>query len=136
MDKVVLDTDTLIDYSKGYASWVDGAMQTGSPRLVLPTIVIAEFFASHALDDPHEVYVAEKTFALFDRQDFTEAIAKRLGAILRHKTYPVGASTADLIIAATALTLRAPIATRNTTHFRGISGLHLFDPKTLDWTMI
>ncbi|OGY18063.1 MAG: hypothetical protein A2784_05115 [Candidatus Chisholmbacteria bacterium RIFCSPHIGHO2_01_FULL_48_12] len=130
MDRVVLDTDTLIDYSKGYAPWIDTAMQTGSIRPVLPTIVIAEFFASKTLDDPYEIEVADRTFALFDRQDLTEPIAKTLGGLLRHKTYPVGAGTADLIIAATALSLQAPLATRNTAHFRSIPGLAFF-PKVL-----
>ncbi|OGG13834.1 hypothetical protein A2875_03630 [Candidatus Gottesmanbacteria bacterium RIFCSPHIGHO2_01_FULL_46_14] len=129
MDKIVLDTDTLIDYSKGYAPWIDTAMHAASIRLVLPTIVIAEFFASKTLDDPYEVEVADRTFVLFDQQDLTEPIAKMLGGLLRHKTYPTGASTADLIIAATALLLRAPLATRNTAHFKGIPGLTFFQPK-------
>ena len=129
MDRVVLDTDALIDYSKGYAPWIDTAIQTGSVRLVLPTIVIAEFFASKMLDDPYEVEVADKTFALFDQQDLTESIAKTLGGLLRHKTYPSGASIADLIIASTALYLRASLATRNTVHFKGIPGVKFFESQ-------
>ena len=129
MEAIVLDTDTLIDYSKGYAPWIDDLVQNGSVRLVLPTIVIAEFFASKTLDDPYEVEVADRTFALFSRQDLTEPIAKMLGGLLRHKTYPSGASTADLIIATTALHLDASLATRSTAHFKGISGLRFFDPK-------
>ncbi|MBI3560041.1 PIN domain-containing protein [Candidatus Gottesmanbacteria bacterium] len=131
MEAIVLDTDTLIDYSKGYAPWIDELVQKGSVRLVLPTIVIAEFFASKTLDDPYEVEVADKTFALFSRQDLTEPIAKTLGGLLRHKTYPSGASTADLIIAATALFLGAPLATRNKGHFRSIPDLTFFDPVTI-----
>lgn len=127
MDRVVLDTDTLIDYSKGYAPWVDTAIQTARIRLVLPTIVIAEFFASQTLDDHYEVEVADKTFALFDRQDLTEPIAKTLGGLLRHKSYPSGASMADLIVATTAVTLHAPLATRNAAHFKGIPGLTFFN---------
>lgn len=129
MEAIVLDTDTLIDYSKGYASWIDECVQKGNVRLILPTIVIAEFFASKTLDDPYEIEVAERTFALFARQDLTEPIAKTFGGLLRHKTYPSGVSIPDLIIAATALQLESPLATRNTAHFRGIPGLRFFSPK-------
>lgn len=130
MDKIVLDTDVLIDYAKGYAPWIDVALERDTMRLVLPTIVIAEFFASKTLDDPYQVEVANKTFALFDWQDLTDPIAKTLGALLRHKTYSLGASTADLIIAATALFLHAPLATRNTEHFKSIPGITFFQSKS------
>jgi predicted nucleic acid-binding protein len=126
---IILDTDTLIDYSKGYAPWIDEMMQKGSIRLVLPTIVIAEFFASKTLDDLYEVEVAERTFALFDRQDLTEGIAKTMGQLLRRKAYPSGASIPDIIIAATAVHLQAPVATRNAAHFRGIPGLTFFSQQ-------
>lgn len=133
MKKVVVDTNVLIDYVNGYAKWLDDLL--GSSRrnveLVLPTIVIAEYFTSTALEDKHEVIVADETFALFTKQDLNEEIAKVLGAILRRKTYPKGAGLADLIIAATAIYLDAQLATRNKTDFSGIPDLIFFDPKKL-----
>lgn len=133
MAAIVLDTNILIDYVKGYASWIDDILESpnAGSELVLPTIVIAEYFASNALDDKKEVAIVDKTFALFKKQELTEDIAKELGGLLRHKSYPSGASIADLIIAATALCLHAPLATRNNAHFRGIPNLTFFDLITI-----
>lgn len=129
MDSVVLDTDTLIDYANGYARWVEGILESKTPRLILPTIVLAEFYASQQLEDPKEVLIAEKTFLLFTKQDLTESIAKLVGQFLRRKSFTQGASIPDLIIAATAVFLSAPLATRNTAHFKGIPHLTFFQPE-------
>ena len=96
--KIVVDTDILIDYANGYAKWVGSILSLNDfdVSLVLPTIVIAEYFTATSLDDPKEVIIADKMFSLFLKQDLTEEIAKILGENLRHKTYPLGASIADL----------------------------------------
>lgn len=131
MRRVVVDTNILIDYAHGYAKWLDDLLSSGErvAELVLPTIVIAEYFTSTALEDEHEIRVADKTFALFTKQDLNEEIAKILGGILRHKSYPPGANLADLIIASTAVYLNGELATRNKTDFAGIPNLNFFDPK-------
>lgn len=71
----------------------------------------------------------EEYLSLFFKQDLTEEIAKILGRILRQKTYPPGASLADLIIAATTIYLNAKLATNNKTGFKDIPDLKFFDPK-------
>ncbi|MBI2616709.1 PIN domain-containing protein [Candidatus Gottesmanbacteria bacterium] len=134
MKFIVVDTNILIDYAKGYAEWVDDYLQLSSPvNLVLPTIVIAEYFASRALEDEKEVHVAEKTFSLFKKQDLTESIAKIVGKILRHKSHPTTASIPDIVVAATALFLNAELATRNKRDFAKIPHLRFFDPKYDQW---
>lgn len=132
MRGIVFDTNILIDYANGYAKWLDELLSgKRDVKLILPTIVIAEYFTSTALEKPHEVGVADRTFALFEKQDLTEEIAKVLGTILRRKTYPIGASLADLIIAATALHLNAELATENKSDFAKIPNLRFFNPKKL-----
>lgn len=129
---MVLDTDILIDYAKGYAPWVNDVLKGGQTSLVLPTIVIAEYFSGVSLDDEYEQKVADRTFKLFEIQDLSEGVAKILGTILRHKSYPSSASTADLIVAATAIYLDCPLATRNKSDFLKIPDLRLFDSKKYD----
>lgn len=131
--KIVVDTDILIDYANGHAVWVGNMLSSNdfNVSLVLPTIVIAEYFTATSLDDLKEVVVADKMFSLFLKQDLTEEIAKILGESLRHKTYPSGASIADLIIASTAIYLDAELATNNKTHFAKIPDLKFFDPKKI-----
>lgn len=129
MRKIVVDTNILIDYAHGYADWLEGILTARQNiiELILPTIVIAEYYASQMLESEQEVAVTEKMFSLFLKQDLTEETAKVLGQILRHKSYPAGASLADLIIAATAVCLNAELATNNKTHFEAIPHLRLFD---------
>lgn len=133
MKSVILDTDVLIDYANGHAKWLDKATSSADIKIkvILPTIVIAEYFASTAFDKEKDVLIADKTFSLFTKQDLTESIAKVLGSVLRHKTYVPSASLADLIIASTALVFDAELATRNKKDFEKIPQLRFFDPKSV-----
>lgn len=130
MKKIVVDTNILIDYANGFAPWLADTIKAkpGAVQLILPTIVIAEYFTSTALENEYEASVANKTFSFFEKQDLTEEIAKILGRILRQKTYPAGAGLADLIIASTTIFLHAKLATNNKTDFKDIPGLNFFGP--------
>lgn len=134
MQNIVVDTNILIDYANGYAKWLDNFLKpkNSGTKLILPTIVIAEYFTSTALEKEENAEIADKTFSLFIKQDLNEKIAKVLGEILRHKTYPQGAGLADLIIAATAIYLDGELATRNKADFLKIPNLRFFDPKRLN----
>lgn len=133
MKIVVLDTNILIDYANGYASWIDEVLTRlrDTAKLILPTIVLAEYFTSEEFEKKEKVVIADKTFMEFDKQDLTEDIAKILGTILRRKIYSQGASLADLIIAATTLHLDAVLATRNQKDFAKIPHLRFFDSKSI-----
>ena len=134
MQNIVIDTNILIDYANGYARWLDNFIKVRDPdtKLVLPTIVIAEYFTSTDLEDRENAEIADRTFSFFVKQDLNEPIAKILGTILRHKTYSSSAGTADLIIASTAIYLNAELATRNKVDFSRIPNLRLFDLKNLN----
>ena len=134
MQKIVVDTNILIDYANGYAKWLDGFLKTRTlnSKLILPTIVIAEYFTSTSLENKKNAETADKTFSLFTKQDLNESIAKILGAMLRRKAYPSGAGIADLIIASTAIYLDAELATKNKDDFAKIPNLRFFDPKRLN----
>lgn len=130
MKTIVLDTNILIDYAHGYAPWLNLLLKSDF-KVVISTIVVAEYLQAPSLKKKIEAKSAERTFGLFEKQDLTEEIARILGKMLREKEYPPGADLVDLIIASTALFLDAPLATRNKLHFRGIPGLRFFDPKEI-----
>lgn len=126
MDKLILDTDILIDHIHGHAVWVDELLEKRTIQLIVPTIVVAEYHTAQELETKEGKEVSTRYLETFKIYDFTYPMAEILGTMLRKKTYPTGASIADLMIAATALYLKSPLATRNTTHFHGIPDLILF----------
>lgn len=134
MKKIIFDTNILIDYVNGYAMWLEDLLEDKQfkTELILPTIVIAEYFTSAALDNKYEIEIAERMFAFFTKQDLNEDIAKILGTILRHKAYLPSADTADLIVAATTIYLDGKLATRNKADFLKIPNLRFFSPKRLN----
>lgn len=129
MKKVVLDTNILIDAIHGYAPWVKKSLKSGTFSLVVPTIVVAEYFTSHEIETDLGRKRSEEYISWFIKQDLTEKIAKVLATILRRKTYQPGAGLADLIIAATALHLNAELATENKSDFSKIPNLRFFNQR-------
>lgn len=133
MITAVLDTDILIDSSHGLAPWVKTlAHEKEKFLLVIPTIVIAEYLTAEENNFKEYSAKSKEFLQLFKIQDFTTEIAEILGTILRKKTFLHSASTADLIIASTALLLNAGLATRNKKDFAKIPDLTFFDPKKYD----
>lgn len=134
MQNIVIDTNILIDYANGYAKWLDSFLEirNSNTKLILPTIVIAEYFTSISLENKHNAETADKAFSFFAKQDLNEPIAKILGTIMRRKTYVPSAGVADLIIASTAIYLDAELATGNKADFAKIPNLRFFDPKRLN----
>lgn len=129
MDKIVLDTNILIDHVHGHARWLDGLLEKGNIKLIVPTIVIAEYHTAQELETAEGKRSSSLYLSAFSVQDFTQPIAEILGTLLRKKCYAPGASMADLMVAATALHLDAHLATRNTVHFRRIPGMRFYLPK-------
>lgn len=136
MKKVIVDTNVLIDYVNGYTKWLEDVIryERSEIELVLPTIVIAEYFTSTALEKEDEAEVADRMFSFFRKQDLNEEIAKVLGAILRRKTYAQGASLADLIIASSTIYLKGELATRNKADFAKIPNLRFFNSSAIHLT--
>jgi len=130
---IILDTNILIDNVHGFAKWVDHLLnQQKGYQLVVPTIVVAEYFTSQETETPSGYLQSKNYFALFKSVNFTFEIAEILGKILRRKTYTPSANTADLIIAATTIYFNAELATRNKDDFAKIPNLHFFEPKDIN----
>ena len=134
MKIVVLDTNVLIDNVNGFAPWVNILLKAPQKaRLIIPTIVIAEYLTAQEVERAPERAKTEEYLSLFLKQDLTEEIADVLGTILRRKTYQKGAGLGDLIIAATAIYLKGELATRNREDFAKIPDLAFFEPKKLPY---
>lgn len=132
MRTVVLDTNILIDNVHGFSRWVDNALnQSEKYHLIVPTIVVAEYFTSQETEVSSGYLQSKNYLALFKSVNFTFEMAEILGRILRRKTYAPSANTANLIIAATTIYFNAELATRNKDDFTKIPNLRFFDPKKL-----
>lgn len=131
MKIIILDTNVLIDNIYGFAPWLNKFLKSDDYKLVIPTIVIAEYLNDQQVETELGKKKSEEYLNWFIKQDLNEEIAKVLGTILRRKTYPKGAGLADLIVASTAIYLNGELATRNKADFFNIPDLHFFNPKNI-----
>lgn len=126
MKTLVLDTNILIDHVHGFARWLDDLLTDPAYRLVIPTIVVAEYLTAQEIGAPLGRKTSINYLTIFIKQDLNFDIAEILGTILRKRTYPPQADLSDLIIAATSIYLKAKLATRNKSHFTKIPKLNFF----------
>lgn len=130
MKTIVVDTNILIDNVHGFAPWLNTLIKKNKEfKLIVPTIVVAEYFTAQELETKVGKERAQSYFWTFSVVDLTFEIAEILGELLRRKTYPKGADMADLIIASTAIYLDAELATRNKNDFVHIPNLRFFDER-------
>lgn len=131
MKTIVLDTNILIDNVHGYAKWVDDFLKREEFQLVVPTIVVAEYLTAQEAETKTGYESSKSYLSTFKICDLTSEIAEVLGQVLRRKSYVLGASLADLIVAATAIYLNAELATSNKKDFAKIPDLKFFNPESI-----
>lgn len=112
--KIILDTDVLIDFFRGYSEAV-AFVNAHSPRIILSSIVVAELYAGAKRDA--EQVVLEDFFTLFRVVPVSAEIAKTGGLYKRDYGKSHGVGLADAIIAATAEVENAELKTLNTKHY-------------------
>jgi predicted nucleic acid-binding protein len=125
MDKVLLDSDILIDHLRGYepARQYLKRFEAGEILGYLSIITVAELAAGQMRQAEEESKV-QHLLALFAHIDLDFAIAWRGGEIRRYYQTRL----ADALIAATALRHHLQLATRNLQHFTPIEGLQVEKP--------
>jgi hypothetical protein len=125
MDKVLLDSDILIDHLRGYESARQylKRFEVGEVQGYLSIITVAELAAGQMRQEEEETKV-QHLLALFTHINLDFAIAWRGGEIRRHYQTRL----ADALIAATALMHNLRLATRNLQHFTPIEGLQVEKP--------
>lgn len=126
MQKVVLDTDVIIDFTRRFSNLIDSLLDQVSEhklRLFIPSVVVSELIAGQETKGDEELARLERLISRFEFVVSDYKVAKLTGTLLRdYKTLKL----ADAIVAATALSLNAKLATRNKKDFEGIKGLKFF----------
>jgi predicted nucleic acid-binding protein len=114
MNKVLLDTDVLIDHLRGHR-------HLGDEDAAISVISRAELFAG---SEPQEKSV-EALLEGCEEVAVDVSIARRAGRIKRR----TGLKIADALIAATALEHNLPLLTRNLRHFERVANLVVRSPE-------
>ena len=125
MEKVVVDSDFIIDYlrtSKGWLPDLISLQSQGEIEIYVSSMTVFELFAGHSSkkDEPKILELV----ASFKVVAFDEKLAKFAGELTRD--WKLSLPLADFIIASTAVYVEAEIATRNKDHFKGIPRLKFF----------
>lgn len=126
MDSVILDTDIIIDYSRGISTELQQYLSLQDEEkiiLIVPTIVVFEFYSGSSLSSNQAKELADLLFSKFKIVEFDERIAKIAAQINREKKLQEKIDVGDIIVAATCLHYKAKIATKNKKHFKQIKGL-------------
>lgn len=129
MKNVIIDTNILIDYlraGRGPFSSLTQLQKQHKIELCLSSITVMELFAGESSRQKSE-YLKE-FIDQFKIIPFDKNIAKFCGELRRDQKMAI--QTADLLIGATTLWLKAQLATRNQKHFTAIPGLKFFNLPT------
>lgn len=125
MIHILLDTDVLINFSKGYDTIIHKLLNdTFNIELYTNTVIIAEFYADKKLKNPN---LANKTQEFLNQFTFLELNAEIgyiAGELLRDKSFHI----ADTLIAATCIHYNIMLYTQNKKHFDHIPNLKLYNP--------
>lgn len=126
MSGVLIDTNILIDYSKGYTDQMDELLnqhQKGLIQLFTNPIIIAEYFVDKNLEDLKEMKKAQKFFRFFQVVDLNKQIGETAGEYLRKKLI---SNLGDSFIAATCTHHNLSLVTRNVKDFKKVPHLHFY----------
>lgn len=130
MDKVIIDTDIVIDFLRTKSGQLLRIIQfqnLGLLEIFFSSLTIMELYAGEMkkteMDQLTELLINFKVIP-FDQQ-----LAQFAGEKKRGEKFPI--RTADFIIGITSVYLGAYLATRNKEHFKGIKGLKFFDLVSL-----
>ena len=129
MQKVVVDSDIIIDYirqeSGPFIELVNLSAQK-KVRLFISGIVVAELIAGQETRHSDRLEALEQLMGMAEFVPMDYVLSKSAGILVRDFK-PIAIS--DAIVAATALSLNAKLATRNKKHFQGITGLKFYSPR-------
>jgi hypothetical protein len=117
---LLLDTDVLVDFLRGHKQAVDFVTENAD-RVVLSAVVVAELY-SGVRGDAEEAALGD-LISLFRVVGITAEIARAGGLLRRDYGTSHGVGLADALLAATAASEEAQLATLNTRHYPMIKGL-------------
>lgn len=126
MQKVVLDSDIIIDHFRKGSDIFDGllvASAENKTKVYLPGIVYTEINGGQDSRKANKLNQIEQLPIYFEFIPADQQISQQAGFLIRDYS---NLGTADSIVAATALSLNAKLATRNKKDFEDIKGLKFF----------
>ncbi len=124
MEKIVLDTNILIEILKGDSSTV-GKVEALEEELCISSITAMELF--YGARNKAEVKKLEQFMLYFTLIYPDETLSRKAMALVKCYAKSHALDIPDSIIAATALTLGSKLFTYNRKDFRYIDGLRLVD---------
>lgn len=116
MADVLVDTDVLIDHLRGHR-----AFEPGSDRVFCSVITRGELFAGTGTDEE----AVRRLLAPLVEIPVDRDLAEEAGRLRRTTRIALP----DAVIAATALSLRVPLVTRNKRDFGRVRGLRVRAPR-------
>lgn len=126
MQKVVIDSDIIIDHFRIGSVIFDSLLEKNMQNkltVYLPGVVFTEINSGKDSRNPFKLRDIEELPEIFELSLADKTICQKAGFLLRD--YP-NLNLADAIVAATALSLNAKLATRNKKDFEDIKGLKFF----------
>jgi hypothetical protein len=123
-DWVIVDTDVLIDVSRGVGDAIT-CLQQIEQQSALSVSVITAMELMVGCRNKTELRTVERFLLRFQVIKVSEAVSDRAVDLLRQYRLSHGLLIADALIAATTLTLGLPLVTKNQKDYVFISGLQL-----------
>lgn len=127
MKKILVDTDVIIDFlrtNKGLFLNLLELQEQGSLTLYISSVTVMELFVGTSSQKPDQSQQLKELIDSLRVVPLDARLAQFTGELKRGKKWTI--LTSDLIVSATALWLKAQLATRNQKHFAGIPGLKFF----------
>ena len=119
-EKLLVDTDVIIDYLRGYSKAVE-YLEKQTSALFMSTISVAELYAG--IKDEEEGNILDQFIEAFDIINITVDIAVRGGLLKKNYAKSHGAGLADSLIAACAEETKSTLVTLNKNHFPMLKNL-------------
>lgn len=126
MQGIVIDSDIIIDHFRIGSSIFNQLLEVATEtqaKVYLPGVVFTEINSGQDSKDALKLREIEELLEIFEFTIADRAISQKAGFLLRDNR---NLDLADALIAATALSLNAKLATRNKKDFEGIKGLKFF----------
>lgn len=125
MEKILIDTDTVIDLLRGYTKRINKFIQRVEKKEIkvcISLISIVELYAGKDIEDKEKENVLMEFLSLTEIILLDQKLSKLAGNLKRKYNL----SLADAVIAATAANSRIPLYTFNTRHFKAIAEVNLY----------
>lgn len=122
MEQILIDTDILIDYSKGKNELLKSLFENPKVELFVSAVSVTEFLTDQNIKGQKKEEEALSFLNLFKFAEVNKKSAILARELLREKKVDY---LGDALIAGTCLTQNYTLASRNTKHFKKIQDLSL-----------